>query len=207
MASLQVLHVDGQRLARGGAARLKTFPGKYPTGSSRRLQGGHVQVCTNIRRCWATPKECRVSQKEENHFTPIHWDGSSLEWRRIICSPYCDLPPGQKHVLITLALYGDKWGDNIFPSQREVGYRAGVSPKSVNANMQKAEKEGWLLRKTMGRQWGRGYKQHCYELTIPFEVAELQANKRRFWNPPYEFKLVKKGKQVVKVQRYLDEKK
>ena len=130
-----------------------------------------------------------------------------MEWRRIVGSPYCSLALGTKWVITVLSTYGDKWGDNIFPSQREVGYRAGVSPKSVNANMQTAEKEGWLVRKTMGKQWGRGYKQHCYELCVPFEVAELQAHKRQFWNPSYEFKLVKKGNQVMKVQRYLGEEK
>lgn len=125
-----------------------------------------------------------------------------MEWRRIVGSPYCLLGIGTKLVITVASYYGDKWGDNIFPSQREVAFRAGISPKSVNANMQTAEKEEWLVRKTMGRQWGRGYKQHCYELTVPYEVAELTAVKRQFWLPPYEFKLVKKGNQVIKVQRY-----
>ena len=131
----------------------------------------------------------------------IPW-GSAMEWRRILGSPYCPLRPTTKWVLTVLSRYGDKYGHNIYPSQRELAYRAGVSAKTVNAALQKAEKEGWVVRKEMGRQWGRGYKHHVYELTIPAYVWDLKGNIRQFWEPPHREKLVKKGEHVHVVDRY-----
>ena len=36
--------------------------------------------------------------------------------------------------------------NDIFPSQREIAFRAGVTSKCVNASAQLAEKEGWIIR-------------------------------------------------------------
>lgn len=108
--------------------------------------------------------------------------------------------------MAVLSYYGDKWGDNIYPSQREIAFRAAVSVKTVNAHMQRAAKEGWLKRKQMGKgQWGRGFKHHCYELTVPGYVANLRVRKLQFWLPPFEFELLKKTEQVVTRRRYKQE--
>jgi len=133
-------------------------------------------------------------------FTPICWEGSSMEWRKIIGSPFCDLPPGHKHVLTTMARYGDKWGDDIFPSQREVAFRAGVSLKCVNQVMQRAEKEGWIIRYVFGK--GRGYKRTTYELAVPTGVLDAtEWLDKKFWEPPFEYTLVRMNSKVSLVKR------
>ncbi len=127
---------------------------------------------------------------EETDFTPVHWDGSSMEWRKIIGSPYCSLPSGHKHILTTMARYGDKWGDSIFPSQRELAFRAGVSTKCVNQVMQNAEAVGWIVRYEIGVR--QGYKRHTYELTVPVGVIDFTTfMKRKFWEPPYKYRSVR----------------
>ena len=52
--------------------------------------------------------------EEETIYTPVPWDRSSMEWRRLIGSPYCDLTPTQKHVLTVMCRYGKKWGETSF---------------------------------------------------------------------------------------------
>jgi len=100
------------------------------------------------------------------------------------------LPTGTKWLLTVLSLYGNKDGENIYPSQRELAYRAGVSPKTVNHALQLAAAKGWIIRNLVDRPHGRGYKSHSYTLTVPGFVADYAVGKRRFWEPKYTEKLV-----------------
>lgn len=134
-------------------------------------------------------------------FEPLPWD-SAIEWRRIIESPFCPLPPVTRLVLTTLSRYGDKWGTDIYPSQRELAYRANVTPKTVNKALQLAEHDGWIIRKPKDRPNGRGYVSHTYELTVPGFIADFAVGKNRFWEPPYREKMVKDGENVHVVPRY-----
>ena len=133
-------------------------------------------------------------------YEPLPWD-DAIEWRRIIGSPYCLLPTGTKWVLTILSRYGDKDGQDIFPSQRELAYRANVSVKTVNHALQRAEKEGWIIRTLKDRPNGRGYKSHSYTLTVPGFVADYALGKHRFWEPKYTEKLVIEDDRVRIVRR------
>ena len=128
--------------------------------------------------------------------TPVPWDHTGMDWRKLIGSPYCDLPSGQKHILTVMARYGDKCGDSIYPSQREIAFRAGVSQRTVANAMRRAENEGWIIRHSeFGHQ---GYKRHSYELAVPegvLNAVELML-KSRFWEPPYTHKLVRQSAKV-----------
>ena len=128
-------------------------------------------------------------------YEPIPWE-SGIEWRRIIGSPFCVLPIGTKWVLTVLSRYGDNDGLNIYPSQRELAYRAYVSPKTVNHALQLAEKEGWIVRRLVERPNGRGYKNHVYELTVPGYVADYANGKHRFWEPKYVERFVNNSHRV-----------
>ena len=119
-----------------------------------------------------------------------------MEWRNILSSPYCPLPPSHKHVLTTMARYGDKWGDDIFPSQREIAYRAGVTPKCVCDVMKRAARDGWILRQQLGAF--RGYKRHLYDLCVPSGVLDLVPMlNARFWLPPYDQRIVMRDGKLV----------
>ncbi len=127
----------------------------------------------------------------DNCFTPIYWEGTSMDWRNIIGSPFCSLRPSTKHVLTTLARYGDAMCNDIFPSQREIAFRAGVTPKCVNTSMKRAENDGWIVRNAQGSR--RGYKRHTYELCIPAGVFDRTTHMRKqFWKPPYKYRIVKR---------------
>ena len=113
------------------------------------------------------------------------------------------MPIGTKWVLTVLSRYGDKDGQNIFPSQRELAYRAGVSPKTVNHALQLAEAEGWIIRTPKDRPNGMGYKSHSYTLTVPGFVADYAIGKHKFWEPKYTEKLVIEDDRVIIVRRGL----
>ena len=133
-------------------------------------------------------------------YEPVPWE-VAYEWTGILASPFCTLPTGTKWVLTVLSKYGDKDGQNIFPSQRELAYRAGLSLKTVNHALQLAETEGWIIRTPKDRPHGRGYKSHAYKLAVPGFVADYAIGKTRFWEPKYTEKLVKKGGCVSIVKR------
>lgn len=125
---------------------------------------------------------------------------SAMDWRKIIGSPFCDLPSGQKHTLTTLARYGDQWGSDIFPSQRSLAFRAGVSQKSVTNTMQRAENEGWIIRHSEGGR--RGYKRHTYELAVPAGLlGAVELFKSNFWEPPYTHQVVRQSARIFLVKR------
>ena len=107
-----------------------------------------------------------------------------------------------KVTLTVLSLFGDKDGENIYPSQRELAYRAGVSPKTVNHAMQTAEEKGWIIRTLVDRPNGRGYRSHSYSLTIPGFLADYAMGKHHFWLPKYTEKLVIENDCAIFVKRY-----
>ncbi len=122
-----------------------------------------------------------------------------MEWRNVIGSPFCDLTPTQKHVLTVMCRYGKKWGDDIFPSQRAIAIRAGVSLRCVNRTMQVAEKLGWIIRFMSSN--GRGYPHTTYKLAIPAGVANVTAlMKAKFWDPPYKYEIVRHEDKITVVK-------
>ena len=133
-------------------------------------------------------------------YEPVPWE-VAIEWTGIIGSPFCNLPTGTKWVLTVLSKYGDKDGQNIFPSQRELTYRTVLSLKTVNHALQLAEIEGWIIRTLKDRPNGRGYKSHSYTLTVPGFVADYAIGKHRFWEPKYTEKLVIEDDRVRIVRR------
>ena len=137
-----------------------------------------------------------------DHYEPVPWE-VAFEWTGIIGSPFCTLPTGTKWVLTVLSRYGDKDGENIYPSQRELAYRANVSVKTGNHALQRAEKEGWIIRTLKDRPNGRGYKSHSYTLTVPGFVADYAMGRHNFWLPKYTERLVIEDGRVMIVSRGL----
>ncbi len=140
-------------------------------------------------------------RSESSLYEPVPWE-VAIEWRRIVGSPFCPLPPVTKLILTVLSRYGNKWGENIFPSQRELAYCAGVALKTVNKALQRAEHDGWIIRRPKDRPDGRGYKSHTYVLTIPAFLADYAIRKHKFWEPRFTEKFVKHGDEVRIEKRY-----
>jgi len=89
----------------------------------------------------------------------MRWD-NPFQWRRIVGSASCDLPPTIKLVLICLSFCGNKKGRDIFPSQAHVASRASVCTRTVGKALRLGLEAGYLRRKSRGR----GY---LYILTLP----------------------------------------
>ena len=139
--------------------------------------------------------------QEETIFTPVPWDRTAMKWRRLVCSPFCELTATQKLILITTCLFGKKWGEDIFPSQRAIAYRAGVSVTYVNTTMKLAEKRGWIIRYMFPMGTNRCHT--VYNLSIPAGVQDAAAfvTKARFWLPPYKYELERDEHTVKLVKR------
>jgi hypothetical protein len=136
--------------------------------------------------------------EDETIYTPVPWDRTSMEWRYLIGSPYCNLTPTQKHVLTVMCYYGKKWGDDIFPSQRSIAFRAGVCVTTANNTMKVAEQRGWIIRHMVGN--GRGYRRTTYELSVPAGIADRTAfMKQRYWLPPYKYEVTWHDDQITLV--------
>jgi len=152
---------------------------------------GTTSVSSNVRALFQESDDC---------FTPVCWEGTAMEWRNIIGSPFCPLSSGPKHVLTTLARYGDAMGNDIFPSQREIAFRAGVTSKTVNKSLKRAEKEGWIIRYEQGSR--RGYRRHTHELCIPAGVFDRTTHlKKQFWKPPYDYRIVIQNDEYILEER------
>ena len=127
---------------------------------------------------------------EETIYTPVPWDRNAMEWRRLIGSPYCDLSPTQKHVLTVMCRYGKKYGEDIFPTQRTIAFRAGTCTQTVTDTMKRAERDGWIIRHMRGT--GHGYRNTVYQLAIPAGIADATAcMKAKFFDPPYKYEMVR----------------
>jgi len=96
--------------------------------------------------------------------------------------------------------FGKKFGEDIFPSQREIAFRAGVSTSYVNQTVQMAEKTGWIIRNMIPYA---GVRSHTlYELSIPVGVHDATSlMRKRFWLPPYKHILVEKNDSVFLMPR------
>ncbi len=100
---------------------------------------------------------------------------SAMEWRRIVASRHCPLVPLHRLVVICLSFFGNRYGENIFPSQTSIAERAGTCRKTVLEATQRAYEAGFLDRWEIGT--GQGYKRYEYTLTLPRELAtELALN-------------------------------
>ena len=100
---------------------------------------------------------------------------SAMEWRRIVASRHCPLAPAHRWVITCLSYFGNRYGDNIFPSQAAIAERAATCRQTVGEATQRAYEAGFLDRWQKGT--GQGYKRYEYTLTLPRELAtELALN-------------------------------
>ena len=141
---------------------------------------------------------------EDTIHTPLTWDLTAYEWRALIASPYCyNLTATQKHIVTVISFYGKKYGEDIFPSQREIAFRAGVSVTYVNKTAIDAASKGWLIREMTPSGGARVSTQ--YYLAIPVGVHDHTAFlKRRFWLPPYKYELLQENEGLKLVKRHAD---
>jgi hypothetical protein len=135
----------------------------------------------------------------ETIHSPVPWSRTAMEWRQLIGSPYCDMTGTEKHVLTTMCRYGKKYGEDIFPSQRAVSFRSGVSLTYVSKIMKKAENLGWIMRSMIAVGHGRVRTQ--YKLSMPVGVEDASMfMKTRFWLPPYEYELQRTGGSIEMIK-------
>jgi len=96
-------------------------------------------------------------------------------WRRIVASRHCPLVPLHRWVVTCLSYFGNRHGDNIFPSHATIAERAGTCRKTVLEATQRAYEARFLDRWKKGT--GQDRNPYEYVLTLPANLAtELALN-------------------------------
>ena len=106
------------------------------------------------------------------------WD-SAMEWRRVVASRHCPLSPAHRWVVTCLSYFGNRYGENIFPSQTAIVERAGACRKTVLEATRRAYETRFLDRWQLST--GQGYKRYEYALTLPYELATEATLNLDFW--------------------------
>ena len=100
---------------------------------------------------------------------------SAMVWRRIVASRHCPLSHPHRWVVTCLSYYGNRYGDDIYPSQATIAERAGVHPKTVLRATRRAYEARFLDRWRIGT--GQDRNPYEYVLTLPADLAtELALN-------------------------------
>lgn len=89
---------------------------------------------------------------------PVH------DWRECIISS--DLPPTTRHVLLTLSLHMDIWGESCYPTIAQLVYETGLSRSCVITHLARAAELGWLEKYQHGFG-GQEWRNHEYRATKP----------------------------------------
>jgi hypothetical protein len=91
-------------------------------------------------------------------------------WRDAIASPAGPPSASTRHVLLTLSLYMTRGSKGVaWPSQASLAARTGLSLRTVKAAIADAEKSGWIVRGSMGRN-SQGWRLTRYQGVIPAHV-------------------------------------
>lgn len=85
-------------------------------------------------------------------------------WRQCVISS--DLPPVTRHVLITLSMHMDVWGDNCYPTIDQIMYETGLGRTTVIKHINVAVELGWLRKQEHGFR-GREWRNNQYYPEVP----------------------------------------
>lgn len=76
-------------------------------------------------------------------------------------------PATTRYVLIALSLHADPKGGSCYPSTRRLATETGLSRRSVEEHLRRAENLGWITRSHRGPDRGQAWKLMAYTLTVP----------------------------------------
>lgn len=98
-----------------------------------------------------------------------------FQWRKAIVSK--DGPKSWmiRFVLGFLSFHMDKDGGSCYPSTRTLAIETGLSRRTVETYLKKAESEGWIKKEFAGLS-GQGWKRHKYTPLIPEKVAHVMSH-------------------------------
>lgn len=91
-------------------------------------------------------------------------DKPKHDW--LACVVSSDLAPTTRHVLVTLSMHMDLWGESCYPTIDQLVFETGLGRSTVITHLQKAEALGWLVKKEHGFS-GQKWRNHEYKSTKP----------------------------------------
>ena len=95
-------------------------------------------------------------------------------WRSAIASPVGPKNPTTRHVLLTLSLHMNERGESCYPSTKVLAAESGLSERSVCTHLDQAERDGWIVKRVLGRS-GQGWRRHLYcPVVPPHALKDLQ---------------------------------
>lgn len=92
---------------------------------------------------------------------------SSWTWRAEVSK--AKLEASTKHVLLTLSLHFNEYGEGAFPSYETLAERTGLSRSTVIRHIEKAAKSGWIIKTTRHCKI-KGNESNLYTASVPYDV-------------------------------------
>jgi hypothetical protein len=89
-----------------------------------------------------------------------------FRWRWAVASKQGPRSSVTRHVLLTVSLHMDLYGQGAFPSIALVATESGLSSRAVGMHLKKATNDGWISRK-LWRAAGKDWAQYVYVATLP----------------------------------------
>jgi hypothetical protein len=89
-----------------------------------------------------------------------------MKWRRAIRHPNGPKSPTVRHVLLTIATWGDKDGGSMFPAVETLAVATRRARTTVDRAIKTAMQTGWILRGDR-RRGPFGKPRYCYEASVP----------------------------------------
>lgn len=90
-----------------------------------------------------------------------------LKWRRALRHPNGPRSPIVRHVLLTLATWGDSQGGSMFPGTETLAVATALARNTVAKALKTAIADGWVDRSERNRHGPYGKPRFCYEATVP----------------------------------------
>lgn len=101
-------------------------------------------------------------------------------WRSLVSSDRGPDASTTRHVLLALSLHMNEKGGSCFPSTRTLSNETGLSRRTVEKHLRKAEGEGWLRRDAHGFS-GQGWKRYEYAAKVPQDLRSVVSS--QVYNP------------------------
>lgn len=90
-----------------------------------------------------------------------------LKWRRALRHPRGPSDPMVRHALLTLATWGNTDGGSMHPSIETIAVAMGRHRNSVMPALERAVREGWVVRVERQRRGPYGKPRYAYEASVP----------------------------------------
>jgi hypothetical protein len=98
-----------------------------------------------------------------------------VKWRRALRHPLGPSKSVVRHVLLTLATWGDKDGGSMYPSIETLSVATRLHRETVRRALEEADRDGWVVRSARGRYKNGQATSYEYGASVPAEWQDFDS--------------------------------